>query len=80
MKKAVFTFVILFAALISSAKGIEDKSHNDSSLDAYLMVYFTDEDHSLHMAVSLDGYTFTALNDNYPVVNGDTITQNGSVM
>jgi len=43
--------------------------------NAYLMVYFADEDHSLHMAVSLDGYSFTALNDNYAVISGDSIAE-----
>jgi hypothetical protein len=41
--------------------------------DAYLLVYFKDDTHSLHLALSTDGYTFTALNDGNPVVNGDTI-------
>ena len=36
------------------------------------MVYFSDNDHCLHMAVSMDGYEFTAVNDNYPVIAGDT--------
>ncbi len=40
---------------------------------AYLMVYHLDEDHGLHMAISRDGYSFTALNDNNPVIAGDTI-------
>ena len=40
---------------------------------AYLMVFFSDDDHSVHFAVSDDGYTFTALNDNRPVLGGDTL-------
>ena len=40
---------------------------------AYLMVYHQDEDHGLHMALSRDGYTFTALNGGKPVIAGDTI-------
>ena len=31
-----------------------------------LMVFHKDETHSLYMAVSDDGYTFTALNDGKP--------------
>lgn len=65
-KKFLAILALLVAVLTVSAK---------PKLDAYLMVYFTDEDHSLHMAVSTDGYSFTALNDNYPVINGDTIAQ-----
>jgi len=44
-------------------------------LDAYLMVYHKDQDHGLHMAYSLDGYRWTALNDDRPIVAGDTIAQ-----
>jgi hypothetical protein len=32
--------------------------------------YFTDEDPALHLAVSNDGYEFTALNDGQPVLRG----------
>ena len=42
-------------------------------LCAYLMVYHKDQDHGLHMAVSMDGYTWTALNDDKPVIGGDSI-------
>ena len=42
-------------------------------MGAYLMVFHKDETHSLYMAVSDDGYTFTALNDGKPVIAGDTI-------
>lgn len=42
-------------------------------MSAYLLVYFKDNTHSLHMAVSSDGYTFSAVNNGDPVVAGDTI-------
>lgn len=45
---------------------------------AYLMSYFTDEDHSLHFAVSRDGYSFTDVNGGQPVLSGrDIATQKG---
>ncbi|WP_258104247.1 glycoside hydrolase family 43 protein [Marinoscillum sp. MHG1-6] len=44
-------------------------------MEAYLMVYFSDDDHSLHMAISKDGYSFTALNDGKAVIIGDTIAE-----
>lgn len=44
-------------------------------LSAYLMVYHKDQDHGLHMAVSEDGYTWTALNDDLPIIAGDTIAE-----
>ncbi len=42
-------------------------------MSAYLMVYHKDEDHGLHMAISYDGRQFRALNNDYPVISGDTI-------
>lgn len=42
-------------------------------LEAYLMVYHKDQDHGLHMAYSEDGYTWTAFNDDKPIIAGDTI-------
>lgn len=43
-------------------------------MSAYLLVYFSDSDHSVHFAVSRDGYSFKALNDNRPVIAGDTLS------
>lgn len=68
MKISRFT---LFTLLLTLATTVLARPKTD----AYLMVYFTDEDHSLHMAVSLDGYTFTALNNNYAVICGDSIAE-----
>lgn len=48
---------------------------NEPDLNAYLMVYHKDQDHGLHMAVSADGYTWTALNNDRPVIAGDTIAE-----
>lgn len=45
----------------------------EKDMAAYLMVYFTDPTHSLFMATSNDGYTFTAVNNAKPVIAGDTI-------
>lgn len=45
----------------------------ERDMSAYLMVFHTDETHGLHMALSPDGYSFTALNDAKPVIAGDTI-------
>ncbi|MCF0199194.1 MAG: glycoside hydrolase family 43 protein [Bacteroidaceae bacterium] len=44
-------------------------------MGAYLMVYHKDCDHSLHMAVSYDGYRWTSLRNDQPVISGDTIAQ-----
>ena len=45
----------------------------EEDMSAYLMVFHRDETHGLYMALSPDGYTFTALNDDKPVIAGDTI-------
>ncbi|WP_316795024.1 glycoside hydrolase family 43 protein [Pedobacter agri] len=42
-------------------------------MSAYLMVYFKDDTHSIHFAISNDGYTFTDVNSGNPVIKGDTI-------
>lgn len=42
---------------------------------AYLLVYFTDPTHSVHFALSSDGYTFTAVNDGNPVIRGEDIAE-----
>ncbi|MCH5717979.1 hypothetical protein [Niabella hibiscisoli] len=39
----------------------------------YLMVYFKDDTHSIHFAVSKDGYRFSDVNGGRPVIGGDTI-------
>lgn len=51
---------------------------SEKDMGAYLMVYFTDPTHSLFMATSRDGYSFTAVNNAQPIIGGDTIaTQKG---
>lgn len=48
---------------------------DEADKDSYLLVYFTDPTHDLFMAVSDDGYSFTAVNDGNPVIEGDTIAE-----
>jgi predicted GH43/DUF377 family glycosyl hydrolase len=74
-------FYALRPALLSAGKGAahfkdfscKNAIPTEKDMAAYLMVYHLDETHSLHFALSRDGYTFTALNDNKPIVAGDTI-------
>lgn len=42
---------------------------------AYLLVYFKDDTHSVHFAVSEDGYSFTDVNDGSPVFDGRRIAE-----
>ena len=69
------TLIFCMAVLMTiSAWGRQkQKAPREKDMDAYLMVYHKDADHSLHMAVSYDGYTWTALRDDKPVISGDTI-------
>ena len=84
MKKII---VCLFLALVccsqlswakqkknSKEKTVALESVQDS-LSAYLMVYHKDQDHGLHMAYSYDGYTWTALKNDQPILGGDTIAE-----
>lgn len=74
-------FYALRPALISAGKGkaqfrdfeYKNAVPQEKDMSAYLMVFHKDDTHSLHMALSNDGYTFTALNDGKPVITGDTI-------
>ena len=46
---------------------------NEKDMGAYLLTFFKDDTHSLHLALSTDGYTFTAVNNGGPIVAGDTV-------
>lgn len=54
---------------------VQCKIPPEKEMAAYLLVYFKDSDHSLHMAVSTDGYSFIDVNNGLPVIAGDTIAQ-----
>lgn len=47
----------------------------EEDMAGYVMVYHKDCDHGLHMAYSHDGYEWTALNDDRPIMAGDTIAE-----
>lgn len=74
-------FYALRPALCSMGKGSArfagftygDAVPKEEDMGAYLMVFHKDETHGLYMALSRDGYTFTALNDGNPIMAGDTI-------
>lgn len=74
-------FYALRIGLVSMGKGKAGFSHfryknavpQEKDMSAYLMVFHKDETHGLYMAISRDGYSFTALNGGEPVLAGDTI-------
>jgi len=87
-KKLPFCIVSLIMSLSFSAKangmtvpqadGFPKCKVDESKMKAYLMVYHKDEDHGLHFAISRDGRQFKALNNDNPVIAGDTVaTQKG---
>ncbi len=46
------------------------KAPEEKDYAAYLFAFFKDEDHSLHFALSRDGYTFTDINRGKPIMSG----------
>lgn len=74
-------FYALRPALFAAGKGkvgfrdfrYRNAIPQEKDMGAYLMVFHRDETHGLYMAVSRDGYTFTAVNNGEPVLAGDTI-------
>ncbi|WP_346863529.1 family 43 glycosylhydrolase [uncultured Draconibacterium sp.] len=74
MLKIKGCIVIVFLILFTSCQVKEQNKDKE----AYLLVYFKDPTHSIHLAISDDGYTFTDVNDGNPVIAGDTLaSQNG---
>lgn len=70
--------LLLATQSVCSQPKAKQKALTEKDMGAYLFVFFTDPTHSLFMATSYDGYTFTAVNDGKPVIAGDTIaTQKG---
>ena len=82
MWKNIKLALILFASLFSGCS-YHAKSRSpivkEEDMGAYLLVYFKDNTHSLHFALSTDGYTFTAVNDDKPVVEGSAVASQKGV-
>lgn len=76
-------FFALRPALVAQGRGkvnfsdfiYRDGVPAEEDLHAYVMVFHRDETHGLYMALSRDGYTFTALNNGDPIMSGDTIAE-----
>lgn len=65
--------MLLCAAFQLSMASAKSGVPTECDMAGYVMVYHKDADHGLHMAYSWDGYTWTALNDDRPIMAGDTI-------
>lgn len=73
--KNILLFVALFAAWATTVEAKRQRQPSEKDMGAYLFTYFNDPTHSLFMAISYDGYTFTAVNGNKPVIAGDSIAE-----
>lgn len=72
MKTRLLLLLLLLSPFTLPAHGA---APGEDSMAAYLLVYFSDSTHSLHMALSRDGYRFTALNDGKPVIDGRLVAE-----
>lgn len=73
--KNIVLLIALFAAWATTGEAKKLKQPSEKDMGAYLFTYFNDPTHSLFMAISYDGYTFTAVNGNKPVIAGDSIAE-----
>lgn len=67
-----FSFLFFVSNTVLAQK---NKFPKEKDMGAYLMVYFKDDTHSLYMALSKDGYSFTDVNNAKPIIAGDTIAE-----
>ncbi|WP_116127752.1 glycoside hydrolase family 43 protein [Lewinella sp. IMCC34183] len=69
----LFPLLLLLAACGTPKPEPATATAAQADMAAYLMTYFKDNDHSLHFALSTDGYTFTDVNGGEAVIGGDSI-------
>lgn len=78
MNNRIIAFILLLSAFTPSfAEKTEEKD-----LTAYLFVYFTGNhisQEAVCYAVSMDGYTYWAINNNQPVIDSKVISSTGGV-
>lgn len=55
------------------------KAPKTKDLTAYLFVYFKDESHDIYFATSLDGYSFTDVNNGQPIFTGAELAEQKGV-
>ena len=73
MKRTFFLTLIALMTLSVAAK--TKRALTEKDMGAYLFTYFSDPTHGLFMAISYDGYTFTAVNNAEPIISGDSIAE-----
>ena len=75
MRKLFLTALLAALLLPLTSEAKKSKNISEKDMGAYLFTFFNDATHSLFMAISYDGYTFTAVNNGRPVIAGDTIAE-----
>lgn len=75
MKKLVIFLTVLVFVSFFSCNQSKKQAQREGKMSAYLLVYFKDQNHDLHFALSSDGYSFTAVNEGEPIMAGDTIAR-----
>ncbi len=75
MKRITVLSVVMTILSLSAMSATPKKMPKEKNMGAYLFTYFNDPTHSLFMAISYDGYTFTAVNNGEPVISGDSIAE-----
>ena len=71
--------LLLLSILFHCTQKPKDSLPAEEDMQAYLFTFFTDPTHSIHMAISRDGYTFNTLNEGNPVIAGDSIADQKGV-
>lgn len=66
---------VALTTLVALPATAKTKTLTEKDMGAYLFTFFSDPTHGLYMAISYDGYTFTAVNGNRPVIAGDSIAE-----
>lgn len=69
-------------AVMSCPNTMAQKKSSKPAYNAYLFAYFTGNaktEEAVHFAISKDGYHYTALNNNRPVITSDTISSTGGI-
>ena len=73
MKRTLFLILVAIMTLSVAAK--PKRALTEKDMGAYLFTFFSDPTHGLFMAISYDGYTFTAVNNAEPIISGDSIAE-----
>ena len=75
MKRKLFLTLLLTVVALLPTAAKQNRVLTEKDMGAYLFTFFSDPTHGLYMAISYDGYTFTAVNNAEPIISGDSIAE-----